>query len=123
MRLTKETVDRYNTYNEALFMNLYSYAIRNNRTIKFSSLDLKDKEHLLFLSTAQQLSGLYNFKIQANIPFIKKLLNKKYRKIKRLEDTKEGLVIEDYISFMCSSLKFPRAAVKDIYNVYYENLT
>ena len=119
MEVTKQKLDNYDKMVEATFINVHSYAIRHNNTIQFKHFDINNKEHLLFLSVAKQAAGLYGYKIQANIPLIQKLFNKKYRRIKNYNGY-EGIIIEDYLDFMCMSLKFPREKVIDIYTEYYE---
>jgi predicted membrane-bound spermidine synthase len=119
MSLSDEEYKAYDAFVQAAFINVHSYAIRHNNTIQFKHFDINNKEHLLFLSVAKQAAGLYGYKIQANIPLIQKLFNKKYRRIKNYNGY-EGIIIEDYLDFMCVSLKFPREKVIDIYEEYYE---
>lgn len=121
MEVTKQKLDNYDKMVEAIFINLYSYAIRHNNTIQFIHFDVKNKDHLMFLSVARQASGLYGYKIQAKIPFFKKLFNKQFRKIGKLKlKENDGIIIDDYLDFMCSRLNFPRENVKNIYEEYYK---
>ena len=121
MNLSKQELDAYDKLVETTFINIHSYAIRHNNTIQFIHFDVKNKDHLMFLSVARQASGLYGYKIQAKIPFFAKLFNKQFRKIEKLKlKENDGIIIDDYLDFMCSHLNFPRENVKNIYEEYYK---
>lgn len=115
--------EEYKKYDEvvyATFINMYSFAERTFNTIRFIKFEKDNDTHQLYLSIANQLSGLYGFKIEAPISFLTKLFNKKYRHIKSISENRNYIDIDEYNNFVCSGLKFPKEKIKDIYEAYYK---
>ena len=99
------------------FINLYSIAKRNNETIILKDFDSKNIEHLYLFEVAQVVNNFFRYKIILNMPFYKKLFNKKFWKIKVKRKVKSGIDINEFLTFTSKDMKID---IKSLYKELYE---
>lgn len=118
MDLSKEIYIHYDKVIKTLYINFYSYAIRNERRLELEGLNLKEKGHKLFLEIALQAASLNGYTVYAKIPLLKKILIKKYRKVKK-EKKNVGMYLNERLENLCEAFNITTDELDDIYNDYY----